>query len=95
MSEDNNQEDFRSYLRELRTDQIKIQLSLGQIRLPEDRALAKLELERRQTESELIQSQLELAECRRQLHNSNTAKWVAIASACAAVLVMALTMFLG
>ena len=95
MSEDDNWEDFGAYLRELRTDQIKIKLALEQIIHPPDRALAELELKRREEESELSQLRQDLAECRRHLHSVNTTKWVAIALACAAVLVMASIMFLG
>ncbi len=97
MREDNNWEDFGAYLRGLSTDQIKIKLSLKQITHPTERALAKLELKRREEESELSQLRQDLAECHRQLYYANTAKWAALTTvvAGAIVLVMALIMFLG
>ncbi len=62
-------------LKEKSTEEIESDLRTNRIADPDKRAIAEIELKRRQEGSELTQVKYELAYCRRQLQSHTHTKW--------------------
>ncbi len=69
------QQDFQASLQEKSTEEIEFDLKTNRIAVPNKRAIAEIELKRRQEESELTQVKNELADCQRQLQSHTPTKW--------------------
>ncbi len=63
-------------LKEKSTEEIEFDVRTNRIADPDKRAIAEIELKRRQEESELTQVKNELADCRRQLQSHTHTKWI-------------------
>ncbi len=75
-------QDFQESLKEKSTEQIKIELKTNRIAHPDKRALAEMEVERRQEESELNQVKAELDRYKKRLGSQT---WISVIATLAAV----------